>query len=127
MSDEVKNYKKLACIEAFKFELADDPTMHIRTYALELTKRQCVVCKLGTPCKDTLKVMAYMDNMYRSGVFKQVELTLWEYSASLQDWAATTKILRQTLDRPLVILHQGGKRAAIRERRICSRQQAIIS
>ena len=66
----------MACVESFKFEWADDPTMHIRTYALELNKRQRAMVKLGIPCEDPLKAMTYVDNMYSSGVFKQVELIL---------------------------------------------------
>ena len=34
----VQNHKKVACVEYFKFEWADDPTMHIKNYALELKK-----------------------------------------------------------------------------------------
>ena len=44
---------------------------------------------LGIPCEDPLKVMTYVDNMYRSGIFKQVELMLWENTPSLQTWDET--------------------------------------
>ena len=44
--------------------------MHIKTYAIKLNKRQRAMVKLNVPCHDALKVITYVDNIHRSGIFK---------------------------------------------------------
>ena len=63
--------------------------MHIKTYAIELDKRQRAMIKLDVPCDDALKVITNVDNMHKSGIFKKRELLKWENDASLQGWTAT--------------------------------------
>ena len=48
--------------------------MHIKTYVIELNKRQHAMVKLNVPCGDALKVITYVDNMHKSGIFKEQEL-----------------------------------------------------
>ena len=81
---KVQNHEKLACMDAFTFEWAKSPGMHIKTFALELTKRQGVMTKLGIPCKDALKVMTYLTNMYKYGIFNDIEMIHWENTPALQ-------------------------------------------
>ena len=45
--------------------------MHIKTYAIELNKRQRAMVKLNVPCNDALKVITYVDNMHKSGIYKE--------------------------------------------------------
>ena len=45
--------------------------------------------KLDAPCDDALKVITYVDNIRKSGIFKERELLKWENDASLQGWTAT--------------------------------------
>ena len=63
--------------------------MHIKTYAIELNKRQRAMVKLNVPCDDALKVITYVDNLHRSGIFKEREILKWENEASLQGWLET--------------------------------------
>lgn len=64
--------------------------MHIKTYALELTKRQRKMKKnMEVPCDDAFKVMTYVDTMNKSGFFKEEELVLKENTPNLQGWKKT--------------------------------------
>ena len=60
--------------------------MHIQTYAIELNKRQRAMVKLNVPCDDALKVITYVDNMHKSGIFKERDLLKWENESNLQGW-----------------------------------------
>ena len=63
----VQNHKKVAYIEVFNFSCTDYPEMHIKSYALELNKRQGTMAKINIPCEDALKVGTYITNMYTAG------------------------------------------------------------
>ena len=41
------------------------------------------------PCDDALKVITYVDNMHRSGIFTERELLCWENTPTLQGWTET--------------------------------------
>ena len=56
----------------------DHPDILITTYALELN-----------PCDDATKVMAYVDAVNKSGVFKEEELLVWENNGASQGWTKT--------------------------------------
>ena len=45
--------------------------------------------KLNVPCADALKVIIYVDNMHKSGIFKERELLKWENDSNLQGWTET--------------------------------------
>ena len=65
--------------------------MHIKTYAIELNKRQHAMVKLNVPCDNALKVITYVDNMHKSGIFKEQELLKWENESNLQGGTDTQK------------------------------------
>ena len=67
----VQNHEKVEITNAFKFLWSDHPNMHTKTYAIELNKRQRAMVKLNVPCDDALKVITYVDNMHKSGIFKE--------------------------------------------------------
>ena len=71
------------------FLWSDHPNMHIKTYVIELNKRQCAMVKLNVPCDDALKVITYVNNMHKSGIFKERELLKWENNSNLQGWTET--------------------------------------
>ena len=85
---KVQNHKKVASTNTFKFLWSEHPSMHIKTYAIELNKRQRAMIKLDVPCDDALKVITYVDNMHKSGIFKEREILKWENDASLQGWTS---------------------------------------
>ena len=68
---KVTNADKVAALEAFNFSWADMPDSHIRTFGRELDKRQRCLRKMKVPCDDTAKVIRYVDQMKKSGVFKE--------------------------------------------------------
>ena len=63
--------------------------MHIKTYAVELKKRQQAMKNLKVPCDDALKVITYVDNMHKSGVFTERKLLRWENTPKFQGWTET--------------------------------------
>ena len=89
MCVKVHNHEKVASTDAFKFIWGDHPTMHIKTYAVELNKRQQAMKKLKVPCDDALKVIKYVDNMHKISIFKEHELLRWENTPALQGWTET--------------------------------------
>ena len=89
---KVQNHTKVASTDAFKFLWGDHPAMHIKTYAVELKKRQQAMKNLKVPCDDALKVITYVDNMHKSGVFTERELLCWENTPKLQGWMETQEL-----------------------------------
>ena len=83
---KVKNHKKVASTNAFKFLWSEHPSMHIKTCSINLNKRQRAMIKLDVPCDDALKVITYVDNMHKSGIFKERDLLKWENNATLGGW-----------------------------------------
>ena len=81
---KVQNHEKVASTNALKFLWGDHPTMHIKTYAVELNKRQRAMKKLKVPCDYALKVITYVENMHKSGIFTERELLCWENTPELQ-------------------------------------------
>ena len=81
---KVQNHEKVESTNAFKFLWSDHPNMHIKTYAIELNKRQRAMVKLNVPYDDALKVITYVDNMHRSGIFKERELLKSGNDSALQ-------------------------------------------
>ena len=63
--------------------------MHIKTYAVDLNKRQRAMKKLKVVCDNGLKVITYVDNMHKNGIFKERELLFWENTPALQGWTET--------------------------------------
>ena len=45
--------------------------MHINTYAVKINKRQRAMKKLKVPCNNALKVITYVDNMRKIGIFTE--------------------------------------------------------
>lgn len=88
---KITNSDKVAAKEAFTFDWADTPDMHIREYARQLEKVQRRLQGMHIPCDDEAMVIQYVDQMNRSGIFKESELLEWDNTTSLQDWAETTK------------------------------------
>ena len=86
---KVQNHEKVASTDAFKFLWGDHPAMHIKTYAVELNKSQREMKKLKVPCDDALKVITYVENMHKSGIFTERELLRWENTPALQGWTET--------------------------------------
>ena len=84
-----QNHEKVESTNAFKFLWSDHPNMHIKTYAIELNKRQRAMVKLNVSCDNALKVITYVDNMHKSGIFKERELFKWENDSNLQGWTET--------------------------------------
>ena len=71
---KVQNHKKVASTDAFKFLWGDHPAMHIKTYAVELRTRQRAMKRFKVPCDDALKVITYVDNIQKSGIFTERKL-----------------------------------------------------
>ena len=74
----------MAALEAFNFSWADTTDLHIRSYGRELDKRWRLLRKMKVPCKDTAKVIRYVDTMNKSGAFKEEDLLKWENDPALQ-------------------------------------------
>ena len=83
---KVQNNKKVASTDAFRFLWGDHPTINIKTYAVELKKRQRAMKKLKVPCVDALKVITFVKNMHKSGIFTECKLLCWENTPALQGW-----------------------------------------
>ena len=83
---KVQNHEKVASTNAFKFIWGEHPAMHIKTYAVELNKRQQAMKKLKVPCNNVFKFIMYVDNMHKSGVFTERDLLCWENTPKLQGW-----------------------------------------
>ena len=71
--------------------------MQIKTYAIELNKRQRAMVKLNVPCDDALKFITYVDNMHKSGIFKERELLKWENDSKLQVLKSSRPQVRQSI------------------------------
>ena len=65
--------------------------MHIREYARQLEKVQRRLQGMSIPCNDDVMVIQYVDQMNKSGIFKESELLEWDNTTSLQTWDETTK------------------------------------
>ena len=88
---KVTNADKVAALDAFYFAWTDTPDAHIRTYTRQLEKIQRRLRKMKVPCTDEAIVIQYVDQMNKSGGFKESELLEWDNTASLQTWPETTK------------------------------------
>ena len=78
-------------MEDFNLKWAKSSLIHIKRHALELTKRQRAMNKLGVPCKDALKVTTYVTNMYVCGIFKDMKMIHGGNTAALHGWWETTQ------------------------------------
>ena len=90
---KVQNHEMVASTDAFKFLWGYHPAMHVKTYTVELNKSQRAMKKLKVPCDDALKVITYVDNMHKSGIFKERELLCWENTPVLQGRMETQDFL----------------------------------
>ena len=45
--------------------------------------------KVKVLCDNALKVITYVNNMHKSGIFTEHELLLWENTPALQGWMET--------------------------------------
>ena len=88
---KVTNADKVAALEAFHFNWNDTPDTHIRTFTRQLENIQRRLRKMKVPCTDEAMVIQYVDQMNKSGIFKESELLEWDNTASVQSWSETTK------------------------------------
>ena len=51
--------------------------MHIKMYAVDLKKMQRAMKKFKVPCDNALKVITYVDNIHKNGIFTERELLFW--------------------------------------------------
>ena len=63
--------------------------MHIKTYAVDINKRQRAMKKLKVPYDEAIKVITYVNNMHKNGILTERELLRWENTPELQWWTET--------------------------------------
>ena len=63
------------------------------------------------PCADDAMVIQYVDQMNKSGVFKEIKLLAWDNTRSLQTWPETTNFFSKIwVDRMAYRRQQEGER-----------------
>ena len=108
---KITNSDKVAAKEAFVFDWADTPDMHVREYARQLEKVQRRLQGMKIPCDNDAMVIQYVDQMSKSGIFKESELLEWNNTETLQAWDATTKFFAEIwIDRMAYRRQQGDER-----------------
>ena len=71
---------------------ADTPKRYITKYTRELNRSADSSIVIGLPFYDSKKFIIFIDNMYASSHFTEIELVTWENSTSNeQKWAPTVQ------------------------------------
>ena len=71
-----------------------DQTSNIATYARRLDKQQAQLKKYGAPTSNKEKTYQYVEQMYRSNMFNEMEICKWECkSDTKKTWELARKYL----------------------------------
>ena len=89
---KIQKQDKINAKAALRMPLADTFNRHITKYTQELTCSANAAITIGVPCPDNEKVMIFVENIYASSHFTEIELVACEnQGAAAQVWAPTVQ------------------------------------